>query len=140
MDEMTLAEVRDFVLSLGTHDAAHVYMGKLDAKPDSSVGVYNSKQRYPYSIPIGGEACRRHRIKNVTLLCHGTRSAQGTETAARALWNAVISARNVAVNEMTTIRFIQPNYDLQDVGTDEGGVYEYVMELAVVYEKEAKNG
>lgn len=34
------------------------------------------------------------------------------------------------------IKFIQPLYELQDVGTDDAGIYEMVLEAAVIYEKE----
>ena len=34
-----------------------------------------------------------------------------------------------------TIKFIQPLYEPQDVGTDDSGIYEMVIEAAVIYEK-----
>lgn len=34
-----------------------------------------------------------------------------------------------------TIKFILPVYDLQDIGVDDSGIYEMVIELAVIFEK-----
>ena len=36
-----------------------------------------------------------------------------------------------------TIKFFQPLYDIQDVGTDDAGIYEMVIEGVVIYEKKA---
>lgn len=34
-----------------------------------------------------------------------------------------------------TIKFIQPLYEPQDVGTDDAGICEIVIEMAVIYDK-----
>ena len=36
---------------------------------------------------------------------------------------------------MQTIKFVLPVYDLQDIGVDDSGIYEMVIELAVIFEK-----
>lgn len=43
-------------------------------------------------------------------------------------------ARDVNVNN-ETIKFFQPLYDVQDVGTDDAGIYEMVIEGVFIYEK-----
>lgn len=133
---MTLADVRDYIASLNL--TKEVYMGKLPDKPERSIGVYNSKHQYPYHGTLGGPNQQGYGIKHVTLLVHWNKSPRDTEKAATALFDAMNVARDVKINE-TTIKFIQPLYDLQDIGTDESGVYEYVIEAAVIYEKEVKN-
>lgn len=132
---MTLADVRDYIASLNL--TKEVYMGKLPDKPERSIGVYNSKHQYPYHGTLGGPNQQGYGIKHVTLLVHWNKSPRDTEKAATALFDAMNVARDVKINE-TTIKFIQPLYDLQDIGTDESGVYEYVIEAAVIYEKEVK--
>lgn len=129
---MTLADVRDYIASLNL--AKEVYMGKLPDKPEQSIGVYNSKHQYPYHGTLGGPEQQGYGIKHVTLLVHWNKSPRDTEKAATALFDVINVARNVKINE-TTIKFIQLLYDLQDIGTDEAGVYEYVIEAAVIYEK-----
>lgn len=73
--------------------------------------------------------------KYVTFLVHWNKSPRDTEKAASALFDAVRGAREVIVNN-AKIKFIQPLYELQDVGTDDAGIYEMVLEAAVIYEKE----
>lgn len=129
---MMLSDVRDYVDSLGL--AEHVYMGKLPDKQNKSIGVYNSKHQHAYKTAIGGPELESYGIKYVTFLVHWNKSPGETEKAATALFKAVTKAREVTVNN-EKIKFIQPLYDLQDVGTDDAGIFEMVIEVAVIYEK-----
>lgn len=129
---MMLSDVRDYIASLGLADS--VYMGKMDSKPEKTIGVYNSKHRRAYKTAIGGSALQSYGTKYVTLLVHWNKSPRETEKAAVALFEAVRSGREVEVNEQK-IKFIQPLYDLQDVGTDDAGICEMVIEAVVFYER-----
>lgn len=129
---MTLADVRDYIASLNL--TKEVYMGKLPDKPEQSIGVYNSKHQYPPHRTLGGPDWQGYGIKHVTL----NKSPRDAEKAATALFDAINVVRDAKINE-TTIKFIQTLYDLQEIGTDDAGVYEYVIEAAVIYEKEVKN-
>lgn len=129
---MMLSDVRDYIASLELAD--HVYMGKLPDKQDRSIGVYNSKHEHAYHTAIGGPSLESYGTKYVTLLVHWNKSPRDTEKAATALFEVVRAAREVTINE-EKIKFIQPLYELQDVGTDDAGIYEMVIEAAVVYEK-----
>lgn len=127
---MMLSDVRDYIASLGLAD--HIYMGKLDAKQDRSIGIYNSKHTHAYKTAIGGPALASYGTKYVTLLVHWNKSLRDTEKAATALFEAVRDAREVTVNN-ETIKFIQPLYDIQDVGTDDAGICEMTIEAAIIF-------
>lgn len=129
---MMLSDVRDYIASLNLAD--HVYMGKLDAKQEKSVGVYNSKHTHTYKTAIGGPSLESYGAKYVTLLIHWNQSPRETETAAIALFEAIRDTTEVMVNNKT-IKFIQPLYELQDIGTDDAGICEMVIEAAVIYAK-----
>lgn len=130
---MMLSDVRDYIESLGI--SKNVYMGKLDAKAEQSIGVYNSKHRHDYITAIGGRALQSYGTKYVTFLVHWNKSPRDTEKAANDLFNAVIQAREVTVNGQV-IKFIQPlASDIVDVGTDDAGICEMVIEAAVIYRK-----
>lgn len=109
-------------------------MGKMDAKQKKSIGVYNSKHRHAYSVAIGGPELESYGTKYVTLLVHWNESPRDTEKATVSLFNAVRIAREININN-ETIKFIQPLYEIQDVGTDDAGIYEMVIEAAVIFEK-----
>nr|DAY91334.1 MAG TPA: hypothetical protein [Caudoviricetes sp.] len=130
---MTLADVRDYIDSLGLAD--YVYMAKLPDKQDRSIGVYNSKHQYPYKVAIGGPALESYGTRYITLLVHWNKSPRETEKAATALFEAIQKTREAKIND-ATIKFFQPLYEIQDVGTDDAGVYEMVIEAAVIFGKE----
>lgn len=129
---MMLSDVRDYIDSLKL--AEHVYMGKLPDKQEKSIGVYNSKHQHEYKTAIGGPEMESYGTKYITLLVHWNKSPRDTEKAATALYEAVRAAEEVTVNNKM-IKFIQPLYDIQDVGTDDAGIFEMVIEAAVIYEK-----
>lgn len=131
---MILADIRDYIASLNVTEPQKVYMGKLDAKPDKTVGVYHSKHQHAYKTAIGGGAMESYGTKYVTLLVHWNKSPRDTEKAATTLFEALTVTREAKINN-ETIKFIQPLYEIQDVGTDDSGIYEMVIEAAFIYDK-----
>lgn len=131
---MTLADVRDYIASLNITEPQKVYMGKLDAKPDKTIGVYHSKHQHTYKTAMGGAFLESYGTKYVTLLVHWNKSPRDTEKAATALFEALTITREAQINN-ETIKFIQPLYEIQDVGTDDSGIYEMVIETAFIYAK-----
>ena len=107
---------------------------QLPDKEDESVGVYNSKHQHTYHTALGGPALEGYGEKYVTLLVHWNKSPRDTEKAATELFEKLKVARDVNVNN-ETIKFFQPLYDVQDVGTDDAGIYEMVIEGVFIYEK-----
>lgn len=130
---MRLADIRDYVDSLGIADV--VYMGKLEDKKQRSIGVYKSSHSYGlYRTAIGGPSLESYGIYYVTLLIHWNRSPRDTEDASVRLFEALRATREEEINN-DKIKFIQPLYELQNVGTDDDGIYEMVIEAAVFYER-----
>lgn len=130
---MMLADIRDFVASLKLSE--HTYMGKLDDKKERSIGVYHSKREREFKTAIGGPALQSYAMKAVTFLIHWNESPRDTETAAVTLYDALRDVREVKTNEKM-IKFIQLLYDEPtDVGTDDNGVYEMVIDAVVICEK-----
>lgn len=129
---MMLADVRDYIDSLGI--AEHVYMGKLPDKEDKSIGVYNSKHQYPYRTVLGGPPLKGYDEKYVTILIHWNKSPRDTEKAAAELFKKLELTRDAIIND-ETIKFFQPLYPVQNVDTDDAGIYEMVIEGAFIFEK-----
>lgn len=131
-----LSDVRDYIASLDL--AEHVYSGKLDAKQDKSIGVYNSKHTNAYKTALGGRAMESYGTKYVTFLIHWNKSQRETEKVAEALLDAVCKVREADANGQQ-IKFMQPLVsEPVDVGTDNAGIYEMVIEAAIVYAKKGQ--
>lgn len=129
-----LSDVRDYIESLKIADT--VYSGKMDTKEDKSIGVYNSKHSHTYSTAIGGPSLKSYDMKYVTFLIHWSNSQRETEKAALELFKLLESASEVQINGKT-IKFIQLLVsEPVDVGTDDAGIYEMIIEAAVVYQKQ----
>ena len=129
---MMLADIRDYIASLDI--AEHVYMGKLPDKEEQSIGVYNSKHQYPYRTVLGGPSLEGYGEKYATILVHWNKSPRDTEEAATELFEKLRAMRDATINN-ETIKFFQPHYPIQDVGTDDAGIYEMVIEGAFIFEK-----
>lgn len=129
---MMLSDVRDYIASLQLAD--HVYMGKLPDKREQSIGVYNSKHEHAYKTAIGGPALKSYEAKYVTLLIHWNKLLRDTEKVSYDLFNRLLEANEVTIND-AKIKFIQPLYEIQDIGTDDNGIYEMVIEVAFIFEK-----
>ncbi len=130
---MMLEDIRDYIDSLKLSE--HTYMGKLDSKKEKSIGVYHSKRETTYTTAIGGPSLQSYGVKSVSFLVHWNKSPRDTEKSAMALFEALRDTREIKINE-TLIKFIQLLYNEPiGVGTDDDGVYEMVIDAAVVYEK-----
>lgn len=132
---MKLRDVRDYVALLGIAADENCYCGKMEDKKEKSIGVYPLKERQKGSIPLGGIENGSYGVKAVSFLIHWNRSPTESETAADALQEALISCREQQINEQT-IKFIFAAYDEPiPVDTDENGIYEYVIECLIYYER-----
>lgn len=131
---ITLGSVREYISSLGITEDEHVYMGTLDAKKEKSLGVYNSKHQYSSHRALGGPDLEGYGEKYVTILVHWKKSPRDTEMVAVGLYETLRRARDIQTED-GTIKFFQLLYDPQDIGKDDVGICEWVIEAAVIFEK-----
>lgn len=132
---ITLADIRDW---LKTFDfAEHYYIGKLDNKQDKSLGIYTLKRSEPPTGAVGGKCT--YDIAGVSLLIHWNNNANDTEITARQIYEKLRTVRNVTINstQVYMIQLLMP--EPIDVGTDDKGIYERVIELKIYYERKNEN-
>lgn len=132
---LTLADVRDYISTLNIAVDENVYCGKLDAKKDKSIGVYNLKQNRSPITALGGIENSSYNTKGISLLVHWNKSPRNTEVTAQILYDALLSCRSVDINK-NKILFVQHLHNEPiSVDTDEKGIYEYVIECLFYYER-----
>ncbi|HCX91095.1 MAG TPA: hypothetical protein DGZ34_00305 [Lachnospiraceae bacterium] len=131
---MMLSDIRDYIAGLNM--AEQCYMGKLDAKKDNSIGCYHLRRSGSSHIPLGGRSNATYDILPVSILIHGSRYAVETERMAHKLYQVLRDLENETVNNQTIkfCRMLVP--EPQDVGTDDNGIYEMVIETELYTEKE----
>ena len=131
-----LSEVRDFIAGLltGIVDDENVYSGIMQDKQETSVGVYNQKRGTPKLSAVGVNPS--YSRKAVSVLVHWNKSPKQTEHAAAAVYAAIeragrtkAGANNILFVKMTTEEAV-------DVGTDDNGVFEMVIEFDIYYERQ----
>ena len=132
---LKLTDVRAWIASLGIAEDQHVYLGKLDNKQQKSIGVYGRSGSGPPNIALGGLECTTYDTKPISLLVHWTRSKPESEMAAYELFEKLrsVSSLDIGDTHINYLSLMVP--EPQDVGTDDNGVYEYVIWLDLIYQR-----
>jgi len=132
---LKLKEIRQYIAGLGIAADDHVYIGKLDNKQQKSIGVYRRSTNGSPAMAIGGAECTTYGTKPVSLLIHWNKNPSETEEAAEQLFEKLQETTGLTIGN-TRINFIQLMVpEPQDLGTDENGVYEYVIWLDFIFER-----
>ena len=128
-------DIREWIASLGIAEDEHVYMGKLDNKQQKSIGVYSRSSSGPPNIALGGLDYTSYDVRSISLLVHWNRSKPESEAAAYELFEKLenVSSLSIGDTHINYIRLMVP--EPQDVGTDDNGVYEYVIWLDFIYQR-----
>ena len=132
---LKLTEIRQWIASLCIAEDQHVYIGKLDNKQQKSIGVYGRSGSGSPGIALGGLECTTYDTKRLSLLVHWTTRKAESEVAAYELFEKLrnVSGLDIGDTHIAYLRLMVP--EPQDVGTDDGGVYEYVIWLDLIYER-----
>lgn len=133
---LTLKDIRQYISVLGIAADSNVYIGKLDNKKQQSIGVYNRKADGPARIALGGLKCTTYGTRPISLLVHWNRNVSESEKAAYDLYEALLNEKSGLVIGDTEVRFLVLQVpEPVDVGTDDNGVYEYVIWLDFIYQR-----
>jgi hypothetical protein len=132
---MLLKDVRDYLAAFGIAEDEHCYMGIMPDKKEKSIGVYHLRSGRQAVTPIGGQGNRSYGVKAVSVLVHWNRSPTETEEAAVKVYQRLQNTQEQEINGHR-IKFIQIKDEPVSVGTDESGIFEYVMECLIYYESE----
>ena len=132
---LTLSEIQKWIASLEIAADDNVYIGKLDNKKQKSIGVYGRETSGSPNIALGGLECTSYDTRPISLLVHWNRIKSESEKAAYELFEKIrsVSSLDIGDTHINYIRLMVP--EPQDIGTDEGGVCEYVIWLDFVYQR-----
>lgn len=125
-----LADIRDYLKTLIQAD--HFSIGKIDGTKDKSVGVYsdNSYMR----IEAMGRKSSYDRA-GIRILLHWDKNMRETEEVARDLYEKLRYITDTQMNNLYVyyldLQYGEPVF----VGTDDEGVYEYVIACIVYYKR-----
>lgn len=133
---LTLKDIRQYISDLQIAEDTNVYIGKLDNKKQKSIGIYNRKRDGPAQIALGGLACTSYGTRPISLLVHWNKNVSESEEAAYRLYDKLIHESSLMIGN-TEIRFLVLQVpEPVDAGNDDNGVYEYVIWLDFIYQRE----
>lgn len=129
---MTTENVLLWIKSLATK-ADNYYCGMLNAKKEKSFGVYQLKDSRARDIALGNQT--KTGTKGISILVHWTSSTRETENIAAKLYKNLAEATDISVggNKVNYIQLL--HNEPIDVGMDENGVCERVIEFVIYYER-----
>lgn len=131
---MSTEEVFAWIKTLSTQ-ADNYYCGMLNNKKEKSFGVYQLKESRARDIAVGGQATTKTGCKGISILVHWTSSARETEAAAASLYADLASVGTPTIGGKK-VNYINLLHDEPiDVGTDENGICERVIEFVIYYER-----
>lgn len=133
---LKLSDVQNYIISKGIAVEDNVYIGKMDNKKEKSIGIYSRKSEGNPITALGGQQYSSYDIKPIALLIHWNKDKEETEKTAFELFESIRNETRVTIGgiQIPFIRIMVP--EPQDVGTDDNGVYEYVIWLDFIYQKE----
>jgi hypothetical protein len=132
-DTMQLYEVRDWLKTIAGFD--NYYIGKLDQKPDKALGLYRLASSGSPIQALGGKQNSSYNIKQVSLLVHWTNNFKDTEQISDNLFEKIMNAEHPEIGDWNVPFIGMLVSEPQDVGTDDKGIYEAVIEFEIYYER-----
>ncbi len=133
---LKMTDIRAWVAGLGLADDAHTYMGKLDNKKQKSLGVYSRSRETPEDVALGGRDVTSWATKSISILVHWDKSAAESEEVAQELFQKLQSyGTDFTIGETDVFYLDLQVQEPVDVGTDDKGIYEYVIWVDFIYRK-----
>lgn len=131
-----LKDIRDYIATLKIAEKENCYFALMSDKKDKSIGAYSLKSGRTPRKTAGGEKNNSYLTKGVSFLVHWNKSPTETEKAAISLYEAIKATRNVTVNEHFIICTEMSHEEPVPVGTDDRGIFEYVIECIFYVRKD----
>lgn len=116
-------------------DIDNFYCGKLDNKKQKSLGFYDLKGA-DFSVPVGGQKNRTYKELNISLLIHFNKDYVQTEQASYKIYELLqnLNEEDLTINNYK-INYIELLSNNEDVGSDDNGIYERVIQFKINYKK-----
>lgn len=128
---MTLADVKDFLKE--KIDCPNWYVGKRDDAKEQSITVYPTQGPAPV-IPIGGLPNSTYAAKAVSVLVHWGKYATPAEEKAQEVCSAIFGQQGT-IGGKTIVKYDMRTSEPLGMGTDDKGVYEYVINFVIYYNR-----
>lgn len=134
---LLLKDITNYFKELNTSEDwkfENFYRGKLDNRPEKSLGFYDiTEERFISSI--GGSSETKQKNLYVSVLIHWNKFFDQTEDISNKVYNKLIELsdlKDIDING-NNINFIELVSGNEDIGTDDKNVYERVIQIRFNY-------
>lgn len=132
---LTLKAVALWLMEVDSQLRGKVTVGCIDAKKDQCLGVYNDKKQVGnQKICIGGDQATKSAEKLITILVHWGRNPSVAEEVAISVYQKLFGTTDIIMQGIR-VAYVDPGEGPIPVGVDEKGIYEYVINAKICYER-----
>lgn len=136
---MTLKNVKDWMQKqIQAQTQANWKIGIYDSSKQKTICVCNLTSNRS-KLAIGGLANTNTSVKGVSIVIHWTKNPDETECIAQAVHGLFYGKQPIISGYQTVLCEMRSDEPIS-VGTDEQGVYEYVIEVWITYMRDRKEG
>lgn len=128
---MLLSEVKDYLKT--KIECPQWYSGKIDATKEQCIGIYGIQGPAPF-IALGGVANTSYSTKAISILVHWGKNSNIAEQKAQEVYNSLFG-QNGMISGHRIIKFDMRTSEPIGVGTDSNGIYEFVIETIIYFER-----
>ena len=128
---MTLKEIRDW-LKPQIADLSNAYIGKIDTAKEKSICIYG-RASSGTKIAIGGLQNTTSATKRISILVQWSKNCDTSEHKAQSIYS-IFQGNHATINGVDCF-FDMKNDEPILVGTNENDIYEYVIDLDIIYKK-----
>ncbi|MCF6461496.1 minor capsid protein [Clostridium sp. Cult3] len=129
---MTISDFRDWLKT--KIDCPNWSSGGLRTTDEKAIVIYNG-QAFVNPMAIGGLQNSSYRGKGIRILIHWNKNVRESELKAQEVYNAINGLTNVEVAGKRVIKFNMRDPEPIYLGVDDSGIYEYVIDLEIIYER-----
>lgn len=131
---MTLEQLKNYIKA-HTDVGGGIRLGGIDGNAECFLGVYPAKEAGAAHVCLGGPEQTHTGELRAVILVHWTRSLARAEAKAREVYG-LFYGRGCTDMDGADVRLADPGGGPVAVGVDARGVFEYVINLRLIYMKE----
>lgn len=132
---MTTEQLKNWIKAQDPDYAGRIQLGGVDGNAERFLGIYPSPNQGPAHIAIGGPSCTSYDALSTRLLLRWGKIQPVAETKANTLWGLFYGL--VGANmDGATVAYADPGAAPVPLGRGPDGVFEYVINLKLIYMKE----
>lgn len=132
---MTTEQLKNWIKKQDPEFENRIQLGGVNGNLPRFLGVYPGNVTGRQGIAVGGPACTTCATMSARLLLRWGKSQPEAELKANGLWGLFYALTNVQMDG-AQVSYVDPGAGPVPIGKGADGVFEYVINLNIIYKKE----